>query len=58
MEKVEEYRWRLQHLIYRKLYQIESYLHDRYYPFILEEIPDLYDKMQSICVSIGSIFES
>ena len=39
----------MQHLTYRKLYQIESYLHDRYYPFILEEIPDLYDKMQSIC---------
>ena len=48
----------MQHLTYRNLYQIESYLHDRYYPFILEEIPDLYDKMQSICVSIGSIFES
>ena len=42
---------------WRKLYQIESYLHDRYYPFILEEIPDLYDKIQSICVVVFNFGE-
>lgn len=44
-------------LLPRSLAQIEDYIRDRYYPFILEDIEDFYDRVEAICVRYGFLFE-
>ena len=41
----------------RMLGEIDESMQNRYYPFILDEISDFYDRVRIISVSIGKLRE-